>query len=264
MPLIESDVGAKCANAHSFDRAKEGYFYLLNPQDKNSKDPGDNKEMVACRRDFLDCDHYQPLANEIANVINSVFHRPITLLDAGVGTGYYLHAIARARDNINDEYFGVDVSKHAVKIAAKRNERARVAVASVFSLPFENESFDVLTCVFSPYTMDEYARVLKKGGIAIVAYPCENHLVELRSALYENVRPNATSLPPCKDFVCVAEKELTYAFTAVGKQISDLLAMTPYAYRAPKDALERVRGAKEMTLTCDFHITVLEKCAVDK
>lgn len=48
---------------------------------------------------------------------------------------------------------------------------------------------------FSPFAMDEYTRILKDGGILILAYPCENHLIELRHALYKNVREVATSLP---------------------------------------------------------------------
>lgn len=258
-PLCESEKSAVCKNGHVFDRAKEGYFYLLNPQDKNSKDPGDNKEMVSARRDFLDEDFYLPLAKEIAKEINERFPEKITLLDAGVGTGYYLNALARARDNADDEYFGVDVAKHAVKIAAKRNKGAHIAVASVFDLPFEDETFDVVTCVFSPYAMQEYSRVLKDGGLLIVAYPFSDHLIELRKALYENVRDNATALPVCDDFVTISEKELKYGIVARGKQTDNLLTMTPYVYRAPKDAVEKVRNESELSLTCDFHLTALKK-----
>lgn len=264
-PLCEIDKCAVCSHAHVFDRAKEGYFYLLNPQDKNSKDPGDNKDMVRARRDFLDGDFYLPLASEIAKEITERFPEKITLLDAGVGTGYYLNALARARGNDKDVYFGVDVSKHAVKIAAKRNKAAHIAVASVFDLPFADKSFDVVTCVFSPYAMQEYSRVLKDGGLLILAYPYGNHLLELRQALYENVRDNTTSLPPCSDFEFALEKELTYTVTARGNQIDNLLTMTPYVYRAPKDSVEKVRAKTELSLTCDFHISVLKKIShIDK
>jgi len=43
----------KCSNNHSFDRAKEGYVNLLPVQQKNSKQPGDNLDMVQARRAFL-------------------------------------------------------------------------------------------------------------------------------------------------------------------------------------------------------------------
>lgn len=176
-----------------------------------------------------------------------------------------MNALARARGNDKDIYFGVDVSKHAVKIAAKRNKAAHIAVASVYDLPFADKSFDVVTCVFSPYAMQEYSRVLKDSGVLIVAYPYGNHLLELRQALYENVRDNTTSLPPCSDFELALEKELTYTVTARGNQIDNLLTMTPYVYRAPKDSVEKVRAKTELSLTCDFHISVLKKIShIDK
>lgn len=34
----------RCARAHSFDLAKEGYAYLLPMQKKHTADPGDGKE----------------------------------------------------------------------------------------------------------------------------------------------------------------------------------------------------------------------------
>lgn len=254
--LIEDDKSAVCQNGHLFDRAKEGYFYLLS---KHSKDPGDNKEMVNARRDFLDKGYYSPLATAIADIINEHFHRPITLLDAGVGTGFYLASIIDARKDYEDTYIGVDISKHAVKIASKRNKNAECAVASVFDIPLANQSVDVLVCVFSPFAMKEYARVLKKDGILIIAYPCDNHLIELRKALYDNVRPNATTLPPCS-LERIQEKELSYTFSLDNSQdISNLLTMTPYVYRAPKEAVERVKEQNQLHLTADFHISTLKK-----
>lgn len=255
-PLREEENGVVCALNHRFDRAKEGYFYLLS---KHSKDPGDNKEMVSARRDFLDKGYYTPLASEIANTINAHCKHPITLLDAGVGTGFYLANIIKQRQDFDDIYLGVDISKHAVKIASKRNKTAECAVASVFDLPIASESIDVLVCVFSPFAMEEYTRVLKKNGILIMAYPCDNHLIELRKALYENVRPNATILPKSK-LLTIDEKELTFAFSLTSQtDISNLLTMTPYVYRAPKEGVERLKERNKLSLTADFHISILKK-----
>lgn len=255
-PLCEEQNGVACALNHRFDRAKEGYFYLLS---KHSKDPGDNKEMVSARRDFLDKGYYTPLANEIANIINEHCKHSITLLDAGVGTGFYLADIIEQRQDFDDTYLGVDISKHAVKIASKRHKTAKCAVASVFDLPIASESIDVLVCVFSPFAMQEYTRVLKKNGILIIAYPCDNHLIELRKALYENVRPNATILPK-SELAIVDEKELTFGFSLTSStDISNLLTMTPYVYRAPKEAVERLKAQNQLSLTADFHISTLKK-----
>lgn len=255
-PLIEDEHSARCQDRHAFDKAKEGYYYLITQ--KSSKDPGDNKEMICARRDFLDGGYYAPLANLLSEMINTLYPQDITLLDAGTGTGFYLGKIMLERAGHNDECFAIDVSKHAVKIASKRNKKAHCAVASVFDIPLKDKSVDVVLCVFSPYAMEQYARVLKDDGILIVAYPCEKHLLELRSALYENVREVATTLPLC-DFEIVDEKELTYDFQLSNSGICNLLTMTPYVYRAPKDKIEALKRESEAVFTADFHISVLKK-----
>lgn len=144
---------------------------------------------------FLDCGFYVPLASAITDEINALFQRPVTLLDAGCGTGFYLSEIIEKRQNDKDVYVAIDISKNAVKICAKRNERAECAVASVYDVPVQNDFADVIVCVFSPFAMEEYTRILKNDGVLILVYPCENHLVQLRKALYENVRDVATALP---------------------------------------------------------------------
>lgn len=255
-PLVENGSCASCENGHCYDKAKEGYYHLLS---KHSKAPGDNIEMVRARRDFLDEEFYLPLAEQIANVINEHFSEPITLLDAGVGTGFYLSKIINSRNNTQDVYLAVDVSKHAVKIASKRNKQAQCAVASVYSLPIADNSVDVVVCVFSPFAMAEYERVLKSGGLLIIAYPHDNHLIELRNALYENVRSNETVLPQ-NSFENLEEKQVCYEFLLENSNaICDLLTMTPYVYRAPKDAVERVKAQNKLSLTADFHLSVLKK-----
>lgn len=256
-PLDEKESCSVCQNGHVFDKAKEGYYYLLTPDKRNSKDPGDNKEMICARRDFLDGGYYAPLADCISQIVCNI-QKPITLVDAGTGTGFYMSQIIKNRNNDEDVYFGVDISKHAVKIASKRNKRAKCAVASVYDLPLPSKCADVIVCVFSPYAVKEYARVLKDDGILIVAYPCENHLIELRRALYQNVREVATVLPE-SDFESVEEKELTVSFDLNKKGISDLLAMTPYVYRAPNENIEKLQRLENMTLTADFHVSVLKK-----
>ena len=42
-----------CLNGHCFDLAKSGYVNLLPVQQKHTKQPGDNLQMVRARRDFL-------------------------------------------------------------------------------------------------------------------------------------------------------------------------------------------------------------------
>ena len=259
---------------------------------KHSKDPGDNKEMVAARKRFLDTGSYLPLAEFIANTVSErLKDAPVTVIDAGVGTGYYLNNIIsklesnvraraynnkRAYDNkdVNDckntndcdgdtcnVYLGADLSKHAVRLAAKLDPLAECCVASVFDLPYPDTCADVVTCVFSPYALSEYRRVLKPDGILIIVSPAENHLIQLRAALYDDVRDVATQIPT-DGFAKLSEHRITYDFTLDDSDgICALLDMTPYAYRAPKQKIESLRAFDSLTLTADFTVTVLSPIA---
>lgn len=250
---------AVCLNGHTFDYAKEGYLYLLNPNSKNSLDPGDNKEMVLARHSFLSEGFYKPLADEISKTVNDVFDFPISLIDAGVGTGYYLHSLICSRDFEDDIFTGADISKYAAKKAAKLNPSAQICVASVFDMPYPDKCADVVLCVFSPYAMSEYSRILKDNGILIVVCPCENHLIELRKSLYENVRPVDSPLNT-EHFDITEYKRVSFCFKLKNKkQICDLLAMTPYVYRAPLQAIEKLKENNEMSLTADFRLYILKK-----
>jgi 23S rRNA (guanine745-N1)-methyltransferase len=68
-PLTLENKSQRCANGHSFDIAKEGYVNLLLVQQKKSKEPGDNPEMVKARREFLQAGYYQPLCNAASQLI---------------------------------------------------------------------------------------------------------------------------------------------------------------------------------------------------
>lgn len=103
------------------------------------------------------------------------------VLDVGCGGGQTIETLAsRAPEG---RVFGVDYSPASVAVARERNrssiERGRVQIheASVSSLPFPDESFDVATAVETHYywpdlpaDVREVMRVLKSGGtFAIIA-----------------------------------------------------------------------------------------------
>lgn len=51
-PLVDDERGAACAGGHRFDRAREGYLYLLRSS-KSGDSMGDPKSQARSRRDFL-------------------------------------------------------------------------------------------------------------------------------------------------------------------------------------------------------------------
>ena len=137
-PLSRSDNHYSCPQRHQFDLAKEGYVNLLPVQFKRSRDPGDSAEMMQARRAFLDAGHYQPLRDAIAERLRH--YAPTDLLDIGCGEGYYTHAFAA----IASRSWGLDVSKPAIRAAAKRYPQVNFCVASSQRLPFSDASFDAV------------------------------------------------------------------------------------------------------------------------
>ena len=65
----------------------------------------------------------------------------MAVLDAGCGEGMYLRrtADALAAAGKQSQPFGIDVSKLAVRLAAKRSGHLSLAVASTYALPFPEQ-----------------------------------------------------------------------------------------------------------------------------
>ena len=96
------------------------------------------------------------------------------LLDIGSGTGYLINML---KDKEMTEFYGLDLSEEMIKIAESKNiKNAQFILGSANKLPFDDDTFDVVTCIQSfhhyPYpneAMREAYRVLKKGGVYILS-----------------------------------------------------------------------------------------------
>ena len=162
-PLDRDERVYRCTAGHSYDIAKEGYTYLLPPNQKHSADPGDDKAMSAARRDFLSKEYYTPLLNTICSHILPLVDENAVILDAGCGEGYYTAGIRTALTGAGKtpSMAGIDISKSILRLAAKREKQVEFAVASCYHLPFADETADLLLDCFSPLAIDEFRRVLK-------------------------------------------------------------------------------------------------------
>lgn len=95
-PLSREERVYRCPAGHSYDIAREGYTYLLPPNQKHSAAPGDDREMAAARRDFLSKGYYNPLLNTLCSIILAHTSPEPVILDAGCGEGYYTAGIHHA------------------------------------------------------------------------------------------------------------------------------------------------------------------------
>ncbi|MBR6638645.1 MAG: methyltransferase domain-containing protein, partial [Lachnospiraceae bacterium] len=192
-PLIDNGKSLACSNRHSFDKAAQGYVHLLTSNKMNSKIPGDSKEMVAARTAFLSLGFYHPFREGLCRIVCDNLkgkERPV-LLDAGCGEGYYTSELYRNLSQCCTDpvVCGFDISKFAVKAAA-RDKNLSLSVASCFDIPLADSSVDALTAVFSPIVPEEFARVVKPGGIMVLAVASPRHLMGLKQLLYDTPYEN--------------------------------------------------------------------------
>ena len=249
-----------CPGGHSFDIAREGYVNLLPANRQHSKAPGDDGEMTAARTRFLSGGWYSPLREALCALVERYAPERPALLDAGCGEGWYTAALAQVSAARGGRTAGVDLSKPAVKKAARQCPNGEIAVASVYHLPLGDGSVDVLTDCFSPLGLEEFYRVLKPGGIFLYVVPGPRHLWELKSVLYENPYENEEKREEYSGFRYIEVVPVETSFTLPGPQaIADLYRMTPYCWKTPKEGARRLAELKTLSLTGQFRIHVLER-----
>ena len=250
----------RCEAGHSYDRAKAGYYNLLLGVGGGTH--GDNAEMVEARRAFLSRGYYDPLAMRVAELV--LLHTPTRgcVLDAGCGEGYYTNVVERelfSRDG-ESNLLAFDISRDAVKNAAKRNKNISLAVATSYDMPLMSESIDTVYNVFSPLAMEEVRRVLKKGGKFIMVYPGADHLFTLKSVIYKTPYKNVSEDTERDGFLLLSHEKLTYKINLeTGEDIRSLFMMTPYAYRTSREDRARVLSLESLTTEIEFEIAVYER-----
>lgn len=252
----------RCENNHAFDLAKEGYLNLMPVQHKRSKDPGDNKEMMQARRRFLEKDHYQPLKQRVAALISELLlnseHR---LLDIGCGEGYYTTEVSDAltQQNANSVTYGLDISKVAIRYAAKRYPNCHFSVASSHRLPFAEQSLDAILRIYAPCNAQELNRVIADKGIVVTVTPAGRHLYQLRDEIYPDVRLHSEEAESIEGFALEHEEKLSYMMQLSDGDGFDLLQMTPFAWKANEELKQRLKSATLFQCEADFMIRVYRK-----
>ncbi len=252
----------RCENRHAFDRARSGYVHLLPSSRQHAKLPGDNPEMVRARRNFLQKGYYAHLLDAIAYAAADVFPQQGVLLDAGCGEGYYTGGVQSclSEQGLSPSVYGVDISKTAADLAARWDKASDYAVGSVFHLPVQDGSCDVVMSIFAPYCGEEFLRVLKYGGYFLMAIPAARHLWQLKTAVYEKPYENAVKDYALEGFSFVkkytAERKI---FLDNPQDIADLFSMTPYAYRTGQAERERLASLQQLTTETAFEVLVYQK-----
>jgi 23S rRNA (guanine745-N1)-methyltransferase len=254
----------RCARGHNFDIAKQGYATLTAGR---SPHVGDSPDMVADRAAFLNAGHYAFIADALTAAALATPTQPATarlivaastgtdssttdtdtqidslidasartdglIVDAGTGTGYYL---ARVLDEQPAAIgLGLDVSKPALRRAARAHPRASAALADLWRpLPLADASARLILNVFAPRNGLEFRRVLRPDGLLLVVTPAADHLAELVDAHdllhVEPDKADRVQESLGEGFAPVSRTTLRRAMQLSAAEIRVLVGMTPSA-----------------------------------
>jgi len=251
-----------CDNHHCYDKAKSGYTNLLLSQQSKAKRHGDDKLMVRSRQAFLNKGYYHPLLDMICETLLKYIKDKSQILDAGCGECWYTANIYSflTKNNIRFDLFGIDISKDALALGAKRNPQIELAVASVFKLPVRDSSCDMVFSFFSPFCSEEFLRILKKGGIVLKVFPLEKHLFNLKSAVYDNPYENEVIEEFYDGFTQIEKHELrSMIHLSNNEDILNVFSMTPYYYKTSENDQKKLLDITELDTQIEFGLSVYRK-----
>ena len=245
-PLARQEKALACQKGHCFDIARQGYVNLLPVTQKHSKHPGDTRDMVAARRAFLDRGYYQPSAQGVWELFGTYLPEAPRVLDAGCGEGYYLGALM-AHFAAGD-FYGVDISKDAVRYAAGRDKRAQWITASAAHLPMKNASLDGVMSMFALTVPEEFRRVLRPEGYFLEVTAGRGHLMALKELIYPEItEKQENSAKDYPGFRLLEERTVEFDLALhSNEEIMQLLTMTPHLWRIGREGAQRAQAAQSL------------------
>ena len=255
-PLFRQENRFLCPENHSFDIARQGYVNLLPIQRKHSAHPGETREQVLSRREFLSGGFYAPIAEALAAAAKK-YDACGPILDVGCGEGYYCTRLAKA---MNAELTGLDISKDAVRCAAGKYKDARWLCATAAQIPVEDGAAGLLTSLFAITLPEEFHRVLRKNGLFFQVLAAQDHLLELKKIIYDQlIFREKDTIPELPGFALLESIPIRFTFTVEGSQVQNLFAMTPHLFRVSKAGADRLRETQSLTDTASCVLNVFRR-----
>lgn len=261
-PVCHADVAldggvlfCKGARRHCFDLSGAGYVNLASAKAAGG---GDDAELIRARTAFLTAGHYAPVADEIAALLDTYAPKGF-VLDAGCGEGYYTAKMA----DTGLRALGIDLSKrgvlHAAKTAKRQGTGAFFAVAGIFDLPCRDTSLDAVTSIFAPVCEAEFLRVLKPGGVLVLAGAGADHLYSLKQVLYDTPYRNEARADLPREMELLETRRVRYVAEMGQTDLAALFAMTPYFYRTGEAGRARLAATASLGVDVDVEIAVYRK-----
>lgn len=256
--LRQGNKSFRCINNHSFDLAKEGYLNLLLNAKKTA---GDSKEMMEARRTFLSRGYYQELSDRVNHHLNLISKPNDSLVDIGCGEGYYLSRFQKNYRPQSHSYYGLDISKLGVRMAAKKNPDIKWLVANFAKLPFIDHSIHTVLSMFAEYSVPEIDRILSSDGHILIVRAAPNHLVELKNIIYPEIHEKSkkSAIKTFPGFEVIRDHYHYRTKIQSTEDLLSLLLMTPHYWKIKPEGIENLKKYDSLEVTISIEIDLLKR-----
>lgn len=186
-----------------------------------------------------------------------------TILDLGCGAGYGTALLAEQGVSAH----GIDIAPDAVEFARQKYSSSKIAFseASATSLPFPNESFDLITAFeviehleHWDQMLAEARRLLRPGGIFLVSTPNKAYYTESRGKAGAN--PYHVHEFEYQEFADVLHRHFPAATVLLQNRVDAFAFYEPASFAGPKAAVDAT-GSSDKPDDAYFFLGV---CAVDR
>ena len=118
----------------------------------------------------------------------------------------------------------------------------------------------MLTDVFAPIVPAEFRRVLKPGGVMILAVPGARHLYGMKEVLYTAPYENEERDTDYEGFAFLGSESVRREITVEGAEnIEALFSMTPYYWKTDVAGGERLRRLDTLQTEIKFRFLVYRR-----
>ena len=134
------------------------------------------------------------------------------------------------------------------------------SVSSIFRLPVYDGAADCVLSMFAPISEEEIVRVLKPGGILIIGAAASEHLLELKSSIYESVTLNEVRADLPKAMHLLDKQNVNYFMELDCRDdIQRLFGMTPYRFRTSQSSMQLLNELESLRVQADVDFYIFQK-----
>lgn len=241
-----------CRCRHCFDIARQGSVNFVPAQ----KESFYKRELFESRAEVFKAGVYVPVVDELTKALRAYLPQgPLTIVDAGCGEGYYTKAVLPGEAHVR---IGFDLSKEAIRLAAKGPKTAFFCAADLKHIPLADHCADALLDIFTPADYAQFKRVLKPAGLLFKLAPRSGYLRELREAAKDHLRHSEYDGGQVESYVkekmnLLEHRAITYAMDVPPQVVYHLARMTPMLAGVDADSLD-LSGVKRITVDETLYI----------